>query len=202
MGNDLLIAIVSAALAFFIFLKLIFLFNHRFSIDMPRWLVAIVCIIIAVAIYYKRQFLFSNPIITGLTIGIILAFLWNIKDTGLISGVLKGIFSYKFVLWCLFTALGIYKRAIIVDLWNEYIMTNAASARPYILILIILIYIFGSLFVLVPNFFIRRSVRGAGFSMNRKASTSKIVFWEILGVIMVLLSSTLLIEAYMFINKQ
>lgn len=202
MGNDLLIAVVITIAVFFIFLKLISLFEHLFNIDIPEWMGIVFGILVIALLYFKQQLFFSNPIITGSTIGIILALFWNMKDAKIISNVLKAIFSFKFLLWAGLTALGIYKRSIIMDLWDKYVMTNAASAKPYLLILAIVIYILGSLLILFPGFFVKKSMKSGGFTMNRRIPASKTVFTEITGVILVAISSTLLIEAITFIQSK
>lgn len=197
MGSDLIIAIVSGVVSFLIFLLLLSLLKRAFNIDMPGWLIFVLGIIIVFVLYYKKEFFFGSPIAMGATIGFILSLLWNIRETAFLSGVLKGIFSFKFVWWAAITALGIFKRDIIVDLWNKYIIAGMPSGKQYLLITSLIIYIIGSIFILCPGVLTRkRRGRSSGFSMNRKSASSKIVFAEILGTILALLGSTLIIETY------
>jgi hypothetical protein len=176
--------------------------NYAFNVEMPGWLVFILCLIIAFILYFKRGIFFSSPIATGATVGFIISILWNIIDAGFLSWLFKGMFLLRFILWILITALGIYKRSIMLDLWNKHIVTGTSAAVPYLLILAVLFFIAGSIFLLFPGVHLRKRGRSTGFSMTRRISKPKAFFIGILGALMTLIGSALLLEAYnFFINK-
>ena len=200
MGNDLIIAAILAVVSFFLFLKLWSLLKHFFNMEIPEWLGIVIGSIIIGALYFKKEFFFGTSIATGITIGFILSLLWIIRRTRFVSGLLKGVFSIKFVLWAAISALGIYKREIVLSLWDKYILQGTPAMGPYIIILAMIIYLAGTIFVLSPGILAKRNYRNSSFSMNRRVQRSKIVKVEILGLLMVLVSSPLLIEAYTLIS--
>jgi hypothetical protein len=200
MGNDFVIAAILTVVSFFLFLKVWSLFKHFFNMEIPEWLGIVMGLIIIGVLYFKKEFFFGTSIATGITIGFILSLFWNIKRTKFVSGFFKAVFSIKFVLWAAISALGIYKREIMLRLWDKYILQGTPDIGPYILILVVIIYLAGTIFVLFPGILAKRNYKNSSFSMNRRAPRSKIVWAVILGLLMVLVSSPLLMEAYSLIS--
>lgn len=198
MNTDLLFAVISALISFLIFFGIFKYMNHAFSIELPGWLVFILCLAIAFGLYFEQGIFFATPIATGATIGFIISLLWNIIDAGFMSWLFKGMFLLRVIIWALVIFLGIYKREIMMDLWNKYITAGAQSAVPYLLILAVLIFLTGSVFLLFPGVLNRSRNRNAGFRMARRASKSGVIFASILGALMTLIGSALLVEAYNF----
>lgn len=203
MDMELLIALVSGVVAFILFLRLIKYFDRVFSIEMPDFMRFIIGLIIIGGLYIKKDFFFGyNPIVTGVTVGICLALLWDIKDSGSVSEILKVVISFRFLLWAAATAAGIYKRGMALDLWNKYIAPRIGEAAPYMLIIMLAVYIAGSVFIIFAESLARKSMKSSGFSMISTIPKSKIVIRQVVGFFMVIISSPFILDAILFIHSK
>jgi len=117
----------------------------------------------------------------------------------LIESILRTVISFRFLFWVMATAVGVYERAIVLNLWNKYVVLKAFEARPYILAVVVIIYIFGSIILLFPELYIKTTKKNAGFSMMDGVSRGRRTSIQFIGVVIVLVSSTLIMEAVMLI---
>lgn len=202
MEKELVIALLSGLIAFFVVLRIIAYLNRIFNIEVHKFIGFIIGVLIIWGLYAKRNFFFGyNPIITGATVGTLLSFIWNIKDSGIVSAVLNTVISFRFLLWIFTVTAGIYKRSMGMILWNRYAKTVSGQDMVYVSACIIIIFAVGSVFLLFPQAFARRSRRKFGFSMvNKKVSRSRKIFIQILGMLMIFICSTLIIYAVDFIR--
>jgi len=202
MGNDLVVALVSGAVSLTAFLIVFHFLNRIFNIEMPDYIGFLLGIAAALTLYIRRDFFFQrSPLIAGITIGFILALLWDLKDTGFIASLLRTVISFRFLLWIGATALGIINRADVMDVWDRYVVQAGSKLEPYLLFLSIIIYFAGTVFVLFPEFYVNWTMRGEGFSMVKKVPKSTKIYTQIAGLLMVGISSTMLNEVVKYIYK-
>lgn len=193
MGKELLLALISGAISFFVFLGIASFINRIFNLeDMPGWIEIVLSIIAGLILYFRRDFFFGSPSASGASIGFILSILWNVKDSVFMSGFFKTIFSLRFILLIAATVLGGGRKSSM--LWDRYLADAAPNMKLFLLILSVVIYIAGSALLLIPRIRHESSNRCSRFSMYKRTLWHSKAIGSILGVVMVFASSGILRE--------
>jgi len=162
----------------------------------------ITILVILAVLYGRKDFFFGgNPLVTGIAIGIVLVVLWGVKDTGFMGEVLKVIVSLRFLIWVIAVIAGIYRGGLVSGLWKGYIISVIPQAEPFLISAAIIMFVFGTVLVLFPEFYIKKSMKSEGFTLNKNVPATKRIFIQIIGLIIIFACSGLFSEVQSFIYK-
>lgn len=201
MEQNLFLASILCILGFFIVSWLTIGFSKIFDIELPDTVSFILFLLAVFVIIGERELLFQkSATLTGFSVGVLSSILWNIRNKRFFRNMIKTMLSFRFLLWVGTTAAGIYKREIVLDAWEKFILLSSAIYRMRIVfyIVIIALYIMGSIFILFPKSKTSTPERTVGFSMVSRNKKSSKVLKQIIGAVIVILSSALLHEAISF----
>ncbi|KPU45764.1 hypothetical protein OXPF_09980 [Oxobacter pfennigii] len=202
MDMELVMAILSGIVSLVVFLNIFAYLNRIFNIDLPDIIGFILMLAGILGLYIKRDFFFGfHPIITGVTVGTILALLWDIKGAGFMIYIKNTILTFRFWMWIIALVAGIYSRYIMLNSLDEYLIQSINEINQYLLIASLILIILGSFLLLYPEVYAQKNPKNSGFSIYKRISKGKKAAGQIIGFILVLIFSIFLVDALSYISS-
>ncbi|HBM81187.1 MAG: hypothetical protein QME45_04105 [Clostridiales bacterium] len=190
MEKELIIAILSCAASLFLFLGIINVLKHQIYFEnIPGWINAIIAIIVVFILINKRKFFFGTLPVTGAVVGFVLSILWNIRDSIFMHGLIKLVFSFRFLFFIASILEAIAKKTAIMSFWQSNIKYRTLGFKTFIILLTIIVFASGIVLLLFPDAYLGK--KSYGFSMRRKTPLFSRLLGGAIGILLVFAGTAL-----------